>query len=645
MSRVDQILPALTKSIIGYEEGDILLQSEWMDSLRAIKQSWTQDGAGLGLLDGLIDLVKQNMGSGPLAGYVENLSQGMELVEALHAQEIPSGSAAERVLRFLSQLGGPGSEAAEAPEHLNTFLTDATERLSRAQELILLLEKNPGDTETIHELFRIFHTIKGECGFLKIPLFAELTHNIEDLLDRMRTQQVHPDTRVTDLLLEGIDHSEAMIRDLSKGTGIQFTRASLEAFAARLAQGGGFGVTKKKASPDQETGGADAARVQRKAEDIVRVKAAKVTNLVDMIGELINTIGQVQENSPMFTQIRKITRELQQSAMELKTDSARNLLGKIQRSVRDLSKKLDKHIRVEVFGEDLEIDRNLLERLEEPLLHIIRNSVDHGLEPGELRVAAGKPAEGLIRVGARRRGNHIEVSVFDDGKGLDRKRILAKAEEKGLISPAEKARIEDREIHDLIFLDGFSTADAVGYVSGRGVGMGVVKSVVSAAKGRIFVDSEEGRFTRFTLLFPLSMAIVDGVVVRCGRQPYVLPVASVVEVILLEAGKTDMIGRGGRVFHFRDETIPVISLRLVLDGCDEGRSPEAGVIVEASDKKKFLFPVDEVLAKKEVVIKSLGPQFSNLRGISAGTVVAGGGLGLVLDVDELVLLSQDQGAL
>jgi two-component system chemotaxis sensor kinase CheA len=247
-----------------------------------------------------------------------------------------------------------------------------------------------------------------------------------------------------------------------------------------------------------------------------------------------------------------------------------------------------------------------------------------------------------VKVEARRRGNHVELAVSDDGRGLDRAKILAKAIQKGLVTPEDAAQKSDQDAFELIFLPGFSTADTVGYVSGRGVGMNIVKEVITAAKGRIVIESALGRFTRFIMIFPLNTAVIDGVLVRVGSTNYVVPVSAVVESIRLTSGRVDTVAGSASVFQLRDETLPIISLHRVLQ-TRSGAGEPVGVVVENTDKRKFVLLVDEVLTKREVVIKSLGPQFRHLRGVSAGTVTSEA-LALVLDVDEIIQLSHGASA-
>jgi Chemotaxis protein histidine kinase and related kinases len=346
------------------------------------------------------------------------------------------------------------------------------------------------------------------------------------------------------------------------------------------------------------------------------------------------------ENPPALLQMRKITRSLQFGAMELRTDSMRSLFGNIKRVVRDLSRQLEKNIRIEVEGEDLEIDRNLIEKLEEPLLHMVRNSLDHGLGTPEERQAAGKDPQGLVLLKAERRGNTIVISVRDDGRGLDRKLILAKAIERNVIRKDSAESMTDSQVYNLIFTSGFSTQDTVSQISGRGVGMEIVHTMVTENRGRIEIETQLGRFTEFRLYFPLSTAIIDGMITRVGENLFVFPIGSVIESIKIQSSLISTVHGSVEVANLRGETIPVVRMHEVFGIPDN--DPDGiriGVVTENSEGRKFMLILNEVIAKREVVIKSLGNRFRNMRGISSGTVLSGGKIGLVLDVDQLVDLS------
>jgi two-component system chemotaxis sensor kinase CheA len=586
-------------------------------------------------------------------------------------------------------------ESAFNEELYANFLTETDERLARAQELTLALEDNPDNEEGVNELFRIFHTIKGECGFLKIVNLGELAHSVENIFVLLRDKALHADEGIIDLLLKGVDQAKKILNALRVGninlstTGSTSLTLYLESInkisesvrptlGAMMVKSGKVSdaelralVTEQKESVFtkkigelaieekiisqkelEETLALQKSIEQKqtpgvkteKTDPIVKVRSSKVNFLVDMIGELLIAMGQISDSSPAYTQVRKISKTIQYASMQLRTESVKNLFGNAKRIVRDISKTLKKGVILETYGEDLEIDRELIEQLDEPLMHIVRNSMDHGIEPEEERRRKGKSADGKITIGAERRGNHIVISITDDGQGLNRDKILAKALEKGLITIEDAKSMTDAAIFNLIFLQGFSTKEKIDYVSGRGVGMDIVKSAVTKAKGRVELETERDKFTRINLYFPLSTAIIDGMLVKLGPTTYIIPIASVLESIKLKAENVEEIKRGISMVKLRDEVIPLIRLKDTFEIRDI-EPGNIGICVESSDKRRFVLAVNEIIAKREVVIKSLGSRFKNLRGITSGTVLAGGQIGLVLDVDQIVELSQDQGKL
>lgn len=382
------------------------------------------------------------------------------------------------------------------------------------------------------------------------------------------------------------------------------------------------------------------SRVPDRTDPVIKVRASKVNFLVDMIGELLIAMGQISGSGAELMQMRKITRSLQYGAMELRTDTLHTLFGNLRRTVRDLSKQLKKNVRAECVGEDLEIDRNLIEKLEEPLMHLVRNSLDHGIESELDRKNAGKDSQGVVTLKAERHGNSIVITVRDDGKGLERERILSKALEKKLIRAEAADAMTDSQVFNLIFTSGFSTHTEVSLISGRGVGMDIVRSAVVDNRGRIEIESVAGSYSEFRMIFPLSTAIIDGMITRVSQSLFVFPIGSVIESIKIVPAMLSTVNGSVEVANLRGESIPVIRMHETFCITEIPESPAIiGVICETSDRRKFMFILDEVIAKREVVIKSLGARFSDLRGISSGTVLSGGKIGLVVDIDEIVDLS------
>ena len=680
-----------------YETGDFLLLSDLSDSLTGLKDFFLETEVACTLIDKLRKAITEEMKQSGRPLFVEFVSAGVDLLQRLVLSSddesrtevllaIQKYSCPERVPEANSEKEPCFDDRDE--ESFQIFLTEARDRLDNAQENILLLEQKPDNAEVIQTLFRIFHTIKGECGFLKIATLGELTHNIENILDELRSGRSSVTRAHIDLLLEGLDMSRTILQRLEQHDYVKFTDFPLESYVERLKQVsapacsnlGTFLVStgkmqegdvqrvlqKQKESAFSKKFGeiavqenylsseelretlekqkdckaSEVCHVVERSDPVIKVRASKVNFLVDMIGELLIAMGQVTGGGPEMMQMRKITRSVQYGAMELRTDSLRSLFGNVRRAVRDLSRQLGKTVRAECIGEELEIDRNLIEKLEEPLMHLVRNSLDHGLGSEEERISLGKNPQGTVTLKAERQGNSIVITIRDDGRGLDREKILAKAIEKSLVRADAANAMSDAEVFNLIFVSGFSTNKITSLISGRGVGMEIVRSVVTENRGRIEIESVLGQFAEFRLVFPLSTAIIDGMITRVSQSLFIFPIGSVIESIKIIPGLISSVGKQVEVANLRGESIPVIRMHQAFDiAIIENNPPVIGVICETSDRKKFMFILDEVIAKREVVIKSLGSRFSNLKGISSGTVLAGGKIGLVVDIDQMVALS------
>jgi len=561
---LETVLETLAKSVVSHTEGDVLEMAGWVKLLEQIAAEHSDRKP---LADELAALVRTAIREGAGQDFLSRLGRGLDELAAPQAKAAPDSL---------------------WKEHGPAFVSDAKNRLSRAQELVLAAEDRPGD-EAVAELFRIFHTIKGEAGFLHRHDLSSLTHGIEEHLDAIRSGRAVWDGATASRLLADID-----------------------AIGSALVPG----------------------EASSRTEEILRVPAAKIDALISQVGELL--IALESESGEPSPTVRKLSKGLQQSALRLRTEPLHDLFGRLRRGGRDLALSLNKPVEIAVVGETLELDRNLISLLEEPMMHLLRNAMDHGLESPRSRAEVGKPSTGRLRLEASRRGNRIQIVVEDDGKGLDTSRIWEKAVEKGL---ASGPRPDDKTVHALIFRPGFSTAESLTQVSGRGVGMDIVASVVGSARGSVDVQSKPGAGTRVALSFPLSTAVIEVLVVRLGERRFVLPVQSVRESLTLDAVQLRAISPDSRVFSLRGEALPVLSLRAAL-GEPETEDPAWGVVLETNQERQLLL-VDEVESKKEVVIRSLGPQFQHLKGVSAATVLAGGRLALVLDADQLVRLSPE----
>jgi two-component system chemotaxis sensor kinase CheA len=393
-------------------------------------------------------------------------------------------------------------------------------------------------------------------------------------------------------------------------------------------------------------GGAD----RDAAAGFVKLETSKLDSLINLVGELVIAQSMVVQNPDVqninslelvrsVRQLSRVTKELQRNATSLRMVPIRGLFKKMARLVRDLAINTQKQVQLVLDGEDTELDRNIVDKMADPLIHMIRNAIDHGLETPAERVAAGKSAVGTIRLSASHARGGIVIRIDDDGRGLNGERILRKAIEKGLVSP--DAALTDSEVYSLIFLPGFSTADKVTDLSGRGVGMDVVRGNIESLRGKIETQSALGTGTTFKILLPLTLAIIDGLLVGVGKDRYIIPTLSVRESFRPRAGMVTSVQGRGEVVAVRGKQTPVLRLGSYIGTAAQSTRPEDGIliVVESGDLSRALL-VDELIGKQEVVIKSLGHAFEQQDIVAGGAVLGDGWIGLILDVDTLVRLPQ-----
>jgi two-component system chemotaxis sensor kinase CheA len=583
------------------------------------------------------------------------------------------------------------------PELLKDFIEEAREHLSNIELNMLALETNPGDMDAINEVFRPFHSVKGVAGFLNLRDIQELSHEVESLLDEARAGKLAITNAVIDLVLQAVDVLKGLLVDLesppAEAAGKAKSSAVVRAFLNRVKgfdrqQGdveisvatrkiGEIMVEQGSLEPEvvedvvahSKTTGqkfgevviqeglaeprevSQALREQRQVKESsahVRIDTQKLDSLVDMVGELVIAQAMVLQNPDVQTiknqklqqdsvQLRRITTELQRISMAMRMVPIKATFQKMIRLVRDLSKKSGKEVALEMDGEDTEIDRNMVEEIYEPLVHMIRNSVDHGIEPPEERSRAGKAAQGTVFLSAAQRGHDIVIEIRDDGKGLDAARIRAKAIQRGLIS--EAAHVEEDALYQLIFHPGFSTKEVVTEVSGRGVGMDVVKRSIESLRGKIEVSSVFGRGSRFQLRLPLTMAIIDGMVTRIGNERYIVPTIALKESLRPEQEAYLTVQGRGELINVRNHLMPLIRLHQIFGVEPRHYNPwEALVLVVGESGSRFCLLVDEILGRQEVVIKSLGGAMRNLLGVSGGAILGDGKVALIIDVKGVVNL-------
>jgi two-component system, chemotaxis family, sensor kinase CheA len=398
-------------------------------------------------------------------------------------------------------------------------------------------------------------------------------------------------------------------------------------------------VTEKKEAP---------AATDATVKQTIRVDLDKVDRLVNLVGELVITQAMLTQRvtecgaaksslvSSGLVELEHLLRDLQEGVMAIRTQPVKSVFQRMPRLVRELSAQTQKQVHLVLEGEATEVDKTVIERLGEPLTHMIRNAVDHGLETPEERLAAGKPADGTVKLSAEHRGGRIVIEVSDNGRGIDRARVKAKAVERGLI-PAN-ASLTDEEIDNIIFMPGFSTAGQVSNISGRGVGMDVVRRSINDLGGRIVINSTPGQGSRFSLTLPLTLAVLDGMVVAVGDQTFVLPLSHIVESLQPQRRDIRPFGRSRSLLKVRDAYVPLVKIGELLGVKDSGVEIARGVaiLVESEGSGRLALMVDQIIGQRQVVIKSFEANYRHIEGVAAATILGDGRVALILDVDGIV---------
>lgn len=401
------------------------------------------------------------------------------------------------------------------------------------------------------------------------------------------------------------------------------------------------------------------ARSERRATPTeptsIRVGIDKIDMLINLVGELVITqsmLGEMGENIETcdleklregFLQLERHTRELQENVMKIRMVPISNVFNRMPRMVHDLTAKLGKKLDLVMRGEHTELDKTVMERIGDPLVHLVRNAVDHGIETPDVRLAAGKPERGTLELCAYHANGDVVIEIHDDGAGINRDRVLEKARAKGLVAPEHTP--SDQEIHQLIFHPGFSTAEAVSDVSGRGVGMDVVKQNILELGGHVDIASEAGRGSTFTIRLPLTLAIVDGQLLRVGGQVYIIPLVSILESIQLQEANLRSIADRSQLYRIRGEYVPVVALTELFNipVPDTGRARDQLLVLVESGQGKIGLLVDDLLAQQQVVIKSLESNYRPVAGVSGATILGDGRVALILDIPGLLRLARRQG--
>lgn len=571
-------------------------------------------------------------------------------------------------------------------ELMNDFVVEAEENLDSIEINLIELEKDPSNEEIINNIFRPFHTIKGVSGFLSLEKINKLSHVTENLLDNVRSGQFQMNDMTTNVILESVDLLKVLVTRIKSGINHGIRHQDDDIDIDRLSEKlqnlqnsnnvrkeliGEILVRKgivnkqtidksieiQRKQPQKKIGEILVEEEKVSSEDIasalidqnstkqkvavqVKVDTEKLDNLVDHAGELViaqSMLRQQAKDSSLYqsiTQFGQIVTNIQNIAMSMRMIPIKTTFMKMIRLVRDLSHKTCKNISLNMVGEETEIDRNLVDALYEPMVHMIRNAVDHGIESEAKRISEGKDPKGNITLRAYHRSGQIVIEIEDDGKGLDRETILKKAIKKGLALEEEK--LTDTQIYNFILHPGFSTTETISDVSGRGVGMDVVKDGIEKFRGLLNIESIPHKGTKFTINLPLTLAIIDGMLVRIGDEKYVIPTTAIHRAFKPDKRQYFTLKKEGEFINERDQLIPIIHLNKMFN-IKDSKEPvwnRLAVVVKHNDEYKAIL-VDELLGKDEYVIKNLGSGMESLMGFAGGAILSDGKVGLILDINGI----------
>lgn len=547
------------------------------------------------------------------------------------------------------------------------FLDELTFLLEACEESFLKIEQPAARAEELAKIFRLAHSMKGAGAAVGFTDLAGFAHVVEDLLSILRLDPNLVDTSVISILLRAADAFKLRIASLKAKDGKTWDIEDLKKEVLLVT--GALQQKKASATPAPVDRDADLALVpiaekdphasapSTKAESqTIKVDSHRVEMILNAVGELVVIKSQLLNEAKelpnhvrlhsVVTLLDKTIRDLQDRTLGMRLTPIKSLFLKMQRAARDLSVRLNKPIDFLMEGDDIELDRNLVEQLSDPLLHMIRNSVDHGIESAEVRRTAGKPENGTVLLSAQQSGGRVLIRIEDDGGGIRKERIVKKAIEVGLLPEgSEVSKMSSAEVYDLLFAPGFSTAEKITDISGRGVGMNVVKSNIEKLKGKIQLDSEPGVGTYFKISVPLTTAITDGMLVEVNGQTYIVPIDGIRELVdLRESGVVQLHGNR-RVLHVRGKYFPILRLSDHLESNYQNlvRGPEPAsqlprfiVVIYETESGLVALEVDAVLGQTQVVLKNLGSYFHKSEAISGAAILGNGRVALLLDIHGMV---------
>ncbi len=593
--------------------------------------------------------------------------------------------------KFIAEINQPGDEVeAEisldiTSEMIGHFVEESKELLEEAERALLELEKEPHNLEWANQAYRALHSFKGNAGFLSYGPLEEVSHHGETLLDQIRSGALACDAVAISFLLIAIDTLRQGVFQVEQNVDLELPgKQELCRYLSNTAAGaleddieggqnpepGGpqpdvdlenwpleenidaeVGAEKQKSVGNEKKQSTNGSVERSIKNQVIRVDLEKLDKLLDLVGELVISEAMVANNQDLkglqldgfekaVLHLDKITRDIQEVAMSMRMIPLSSTFRKMVRLVRDLSQKTNRKVNLEILGEETEVDKTIIEQISDPLVHLIRNAVDHGIESPEERIAAGKPESGRLTLEAKHSAGEVWITIEDDGKGLDREKILQQGIKRGFVS-AEEPDLKDEDVWRLIFEPGFSTAKEVSNISGRGVGMDVVKRNIEKLRGKVDVRSVQGAGTVFAIRIPLTLAIIEGMVVKIGPNRYTIPINSIKECLQPTADQITRMQNNLEVVSIRGDLLPVMRMHEIFAMQMNRRSITDGilVVVENGDKKCCLF-VDEVVGQQQIVIKGLSSYLGQAKGFSGCAILGDGDVSLILDVDNLLNSAQ-----
>ncbi|MCZ7603292.1 MAG: chemotaxis protein CheA [Melioribacteraceae bacterium] len=581
----------------------------------------------------------------------------------------------------------------EMKEIVDSFLEETKEIFENLNKDLVELEQNSNDLDLLNQIFRAFHTIKGTSGFLGLEKLQTVTHKCEDILNKLRKGEAKLNSDLMDTILLSFDSIQAIVacieKEKTENVNVTKTLKELDRVLSVLEGKEAEPEKPKKTSrkkkletksevkndnelleSDKEELSNDEtnqvenssssdqsvkkALSQSKTDSTIRVDVERLDELLNIVSELVlgrNQLQQVNNHATLSfegTQIARdladatkqidlMTNELQLVVMKTRMVKIGKVFNRFPRLVRDLARDTQKNIMLEIFGEETELDKTLIEEINDPLVHLVRNSIDHGIESPEERKSLGKDPQGTITLSASQEGNNIVIAIKDDGKGIDPEKLKAKAIAKGLITEEKAKEFTKQEAFNIIFMPGFSTAEKVTNISGRGVGMDVVRTNVRKLRGIIDIESEVNVGTTVKIKLPLTLAIISGMVVKVNGETIVIPLNSVLEVVRMHTEDIKSIN-GKEVIKVRDQIIPLIDVDEIMYGKTHAKDDRVyqHVVTVGIAEQRFGIKVDELIGQKEIVIKSLGNYLGNINGLAGSTIMGDGTVVMILDIGEIL---------